>query len=313
MYFTTEFCDNIRWSSYFTNPQLVGHWLPTLAARRYWSKDKRVSLIRAAKEPSKILEFKYLNFALNLEIEFSNEELKVNGTVVDRVFEDSPDLRTIEEGLIYKIGHSYHIYSFKIPTRKIETFNVRSPFIIVYDDKIEIYNEKLEKSPANGICGNNDGRMIPELIGPKRCIYNDAQMFAASWTGQSDHCGAATLEEFRKGVDQFQADCKSYQKNIRDIQMNKRCLVFQWKISTFNETNYCISAKPLPFCLEKCQTNKYKRVKVTYKCWPKANAPEGLIPLIENKNKTFVSAPITAEPYFYEHSYEEVATFCKQF
>ncbi|RXG59743.1 hypothetical protein Avbf_14436 [Armadillidium vulgare] len=138
-------------------------------------------------------------------------------------------------------------------------------------------------------------------------------MFAASWTGQSDDCDAATLEEYRKGVDHFQADCKPYQKNIQDVQMNERCLVFQWKISTFNETNYCISAKPLPFCLEKCQTNKYKRVKVGLKCWPKANAPEGLIPLIENKNKTFVSAPITAEPYFYEHSYEDVATLCKQF
>ncbi|RXG73755.1 hypothetical protein Avbf_09792, partial [Armadillidium vulgare] len=94
---------------------------------------------------------------------------------------------------------------------------LNTPHVIVYKDKIEIYNEYIEKSPANGICGNNDGRMIPEFIGPKHCIYNDAQMFAASWTGQSDHCGAATLEEFRKGVDHFQADCKNYQKNIQDI------------------------------------------------------------------------------------------------
>ncbi|KAB7496725.1 Hemolymph clottable protein [Armadillidium nasatum] len=149
----------------------------------------------------------------------------------------------------------------KIPTNNREVFKLLSPYIIVYDDKIEIYNENLDKSPANGICGNNDRKMVPEFIGPKNCIYNDAQMFAASWTGQSDDCDATTLEEYRKGIDHFQADCKPYQKNIQDIQMNERCLVFQWKISTFNETNYCISAKPLPFCLEKCQTNKYKRVK----------------------------------------------------
>ncbi|KAB7495672.1 Hemolymph clottable protein [Armadillidium nasatum] len=243
----------------------------------------RVFLIRKPQGESSIPDFKYFKF----------DKGTVNGSIIN-----TSD--TVISSFIYKKGNTYLIFD-----------KYGGIDIIVSKNKIEYY-KTTRRLKSNGICGSDYGKSIPELVGPKKCVYDDSQMFTASWTGESENCDAAVLKEYRKEVEDFQTKCKPYDGQPIESVVNPRCLFFGWKILTISDHSYCISANPLPFCSSQCDIKKVKTVEMAYKCWPKEKAPSRLRTSIENKDDVITDL-ISAEPYFHEFSSTEIAKICKQF
>ncbi|CAL4058795.1 unnamed protein product, partial [Meganyctiphanes norvegica] len=79
--------------------------------------------------------------------------------------------------------------------------------IVKVSDKVHIMGPGIYRSQVGGVCGDNNGEITSDLIGPKNCVYTSADLFISAWSMKDSTCTEESELLTQQIVQAFQKKC----------------------------------------------------------------------------------------------------------